>query len=438
MPWNVTTKIATAPLSIGDISKAVGITSGDLGTIIKSGGQSKLINRWAKNKPVRSANPGILTAAEKQAVNYGLNPPGLRTYIGQTLADEWVYLYPRGKGQGDNGENEWFRILDFDNYHGDAIQPIQNLIQNRNVHLASLGQGASYDMAGANVIINIAGGDSLIGISDLPGVSGYYLGAVFSNVDITTTQPSGSGTVLYYKTSENTIGSSSVTVPLTRGELETLLAAGIKYYYIAAFTVAATTLTQSINAGTRFRALPCEDVTSFKGQMNIDRIVLADASIKTVCVKDPSRIVSASDFIDATPYIGSIFDHGYLPTTAYHLSLGVQIKAPADTAVTIPCSTIRVSVDRSFADYPGPQSLSLYSIKDASFNDITTGTISLSKGQTKTIYLLFPAMIMAMNRNGSPQSGLAQRQLESMFTISSQYGQYNWPNAMMSLGLQNY
>lgn len=54
MPWNNTTKMMTGPVSLADISQAVGYASGDLGTLLRNG----VINKWAKFKPVRRAPVG--------------------------------------------------------------------------------------------------------------------------------------------------------------------------------------------------------------------------------------------------------------------------------------------------------------------------------------------------------------------------------------------
>lgn len=423
----------------GDLQKALRTTEMTQMRIFANG----IINKWSKHKAFinptiftqRYYEGGVATARETalRNANFGLSVPALASSPGATLDTQWGYTRPDGRSTAQPQ-----RALDFDLYFADAVQPVQNPEQNRKVHLAHLGTGGTYDMAGANVIINTSGSDYLIGVSDLPGMSDYYLGAVFSNRPISSATPEA-GTVLYYKSSTTTIGSGTVSIVLSRSDLETLLHNNIGYYYLCAFTVACEVLTTSPNSGTRYRALPGDNVTSFAGAMSIDRNVLSNAIITRVSAVSPSRISSASDFIDAAPYIGTYFDHDYFPTTAYHLSIGVRITAPSDTDIVIPCSTIKVSVSRSFVDTVGPQDISVYAVKNASFADITSGSISLAKGASTTVYLLLPAMVMSMNRNGVPMTGPStQMQIEPTFTISSQAGQYDWPTGAMSLGLQNY
>ena len=131
MPWNNSTKIMTAPVGIGDISRAVGYTSLDLGTLIKNG---PLIRPMAKYKPIRHSKQGVLTDAERKAKRFGMTEPTFFTpgVSGSTitLPPAWEYLRPRGN-TCNNGSNEWYRMLDFANgasttdagYDGRAVQP---------------------------------------------------------------------------------------------------------------------------------------------------------------------------------------------------------------------------------------------------------------------------------------------------------------------------
>ena len=74
MGWNNDYTLLTAPISLGDISRATGVGGPpyDLGNMIKNG---TIINAMAKYKPVKSNNPGILTVTERAAKRYGMSEP---------------------------------------------------------------------------------------------------------------------------------------------------------------------------------------------------------------------------------------------------------------------------------------------------------------------------------------------------------------------------
>ena len=110
MPWNDTTKIMTAPLNIngqGDIQKATGCDSGDLGYCIVNGS----INKWAKWKPQRMSKITPLTLAERTADHFGLALTKYTTVAGLMagiqVGGDWAYLQPR-----DNG-SDGYRMFDF-------------------------------------------------------------------------------------------------------------------------------------------------------------------------------------------------------------------------------------------------------------------------------------------------------------------------------------
>lgn len=116
--------IIKAPVSIEDIRQLIGASSFDLGTLCKSDN----INKWSIHKPVRSS----LISGNKEDIevpaNYGWDilskSPAENTssFIDSIKAsgvnyDYWKYNKPRGFRGGDNGENEWYRILDFEAYN---------------------------------------------------------------------------------------------------------------------------------------------------------------------------------------------------------------------------------------------------------------------------------------------------------------------------------
>lgn len=97
----------TAPVSIADVSTALGVGNYDLGYLCKN--THGKINMWSKKKPVKYATLGELTGAQLRAVSFGL------TYTIDTAWNAiWSYNPPTG------GEAEPFRLLDFENYDHNA------------------------------------------------------------------------------------------------------------------------------------------------------------------------------------------------------------------------------------------------------------------------------------------------------------------------------
>ena len=68
----------TAPVSIRDVQRALGVSVQDLGTLCKH----ENINKWARYKPVRSLSKIVrpVTFAERKAVNFGLDVPWCASY----------------------------------------------------------------------------------------------------------------------------------------------------------------------------------------------------------------------------------------------------------------------------------------------------------------------------------------------------------------------
>jgi len=143
-------------LSIAQVARALTRSTQDLGQLC---GDFKLesnntrtalhrINPWAKWKPYRSSKleteyltqSTSLTHRRKFGLHWpefgsptSVNNSGVKLYQVydndtetnlKKVMNGWVYQTPRGKGQGDLGENEWFRLLDFDNYYHNANTPL--------------------------------------------------------------------------------------------------------------------------------------------------------------------------------------------------------------------------------------------------------------------------------------------------------------------------
>ena len=111
----------TKPIGMGDISNAVAYGSLDLGTLIANG----TIRPMAKYKPVRHSEVGILNETQRAATRYGFGStlPQLPMSAAEPQND-WVYQRPQGIGN-----NEWYRMLDFDGYVNDACSPLVLSVQ---------------------------------------------------------------------------------------------------------------------------------------------------------------------------------------------------------------------------------------------------------------------------------------------------------------------
>ena len=106
----------TKPIGMGDISKAVSYGSLDLGKLIANG----TIRPMAKYKPVRHSEIGGTSEAQRIATRYGFGStlPQLPMSAAEPQND-WAYQRPRGIGN-----NEWYRMLDFDGYVSNACHPL--------------------------------------------------------------------------------------------------------------------------------------------------------------------------------------------------------------------------------------------------------------------------------------------------------------------------
>lgn len=185
MGWDSNSHLVlTAPISLADISWACGrggSGSYNLGDMIKNG---TTINKWAKFKPVKSSNPGILSATELAVANYGISIPGAgfggftgsSGMIANLASADWVYDKPTA-GQ----PNEWFRALDFDGYRTGATPPIYPLSSSSSTQSSAAtinyGMGFGRNIATQTGYITLA--DLHINGHAITDTFGeYYLGAV--------------------------------------------------------------------------------------------------------------------------------------------------------------------------------------------------------------------------------------------------------------------
>ena len=124
--------VITAPVSIYDVQRALGVSSGDLATLCKHAN----INMWARYKPVRyeSVGPVIFATRKNLTYNGESTPFGVQipfctldnmngkvhAFLLDPDTDEgWNYLAPQGDRTPQGGFKEFYRLTDFVRYPGE-------------------------------------------------------------------------------------------------------------------------------------------------------------------------------------------------------------------------------------------------------------------------------------------------------------------------------
>jgi len=121
MSYNNTTGIISVPVSVNDVQKALGVSSGDVGTLCRS----NRINMWSKCKPVNY--PGV-GAIHPWVAGTGDGPLASGIVIGSIIdtpeniaygSYPWTYVKPAGSA------NSPYRLLDFGAYCKNAVCPVE-------------------------------------------------------------------------------------------------------------------------------------------------------------------------------------------------------------------------------------------------------------------------------------------------------------------------
>lgn len=108
----------TYGVSIDDLQTVFGTSANDIGQII----DEEDINKWAKYKPLRSSKLGILTEAERAALNHGIVLTKYTSPSALVSGYSGDYAYQKPRGLETYGE--YYRFLDFDGYNHNAESPI--------------------------------------------------------------------------------------------------------------------------------------------------------------------------------------------------------------------------------------------------------------------------------------------------------------------------
>ena len=167
MAYNSTTGIITAPVSIYDVMQCFGSGRNDLGDLIAN----VSINMWAKFKPVRSYQSGLLDTVSQLSngvwnnalssqwwrdtvnaaglrIGYGINPIRRTSFADLFQAyqagTQWSHIRPNGVDLG--GSTYPYRFLDFHQYNNKAPQPLGSISAPSSLILTT-GEAWSIDVA---------------------------------------------------------------------------------------------------------------------------------------------------------------------------------------------------------------------------------------------------------------------------------------------------
>lgn len=167
MAYNSTTGIITAPVSIYDVMQCFGSGRNDLGDLIVN----VSINMWAKFKPVRSYQSGLLDTVSQLSngvwnnalssqwwrdtvnaaglrIGYGINPIRRTSledlFQAYQAGTQWSHIRPNGIDLG--GSTYPYRLLDFHQYNNKAPQPLGSISAPSSLVLTT-GEAWSIDVA---------------------------------------------------------------------------------------------------------------------------------------------------------------------------------------------------------------------------------------------------------------------------------------------------
>ena len=146
-------------ISIPMVARELGTTENDLGRLCIHPN----VNKWSRWKPVRNTKVTGLTEGDLQSVNFGLSTPAPSSNYSSVVSSKWIYNKPGG------GATQPFRLGDFRNYGHDSIAICRapaSVNYNSLVSMYIISQ----------LMINISGSDTLIGLNELSGSLGnlYY------------------------------------------------------------------------------------------------------------------------------------------------------------------------------------------------------------------------------------------------------------------------
>lgn len=333
-----TTGGVTYGVSVYDVQRALGRGTGDVGLLCSdqewqgSGSSATLvranrINKWAKNKPVRSSKLGLMTLADFQDVYFGLDVPiygsGYITVLTDFLdsfASAYAYLPPRGKGGGTGGANEWYRLRDFEGYNVAAVQFSNEQgcsFPRRYDYGGVAAGGCNFTLSlntGTGLHDGISIGDWKLGGSEGTAFSSMYFGLIFKH---------GTDTPQIV-TATSTLASSGYTLNIADSGNDGLDGLATSYTYTVYPVLCTNSHSTLGNVGNQDQIVPLPVATFQFKQYPVSATVTYDMQYA-----DAYQGASARLFVTAT--IGINSTGGYQSVSTNHLQL---FRASSDSDTT--------------------------------------------------------------------------------------------------------
>lgn len=369
--------------STGDIEKALGETSGDLGTLCTS---SK-INKWAKFKPIVFAQVEPLTEAQFRSVNYGLTAPSQKTNVTSTMNDTWAYTKPSGASSSP------YRQTDFEHYSHNAKNPIR---ENGNIEANMyFSTGVTFYFTQTGTIDQYA-----IAVTDLTALSSFYP-AVYITYTV------GSQNYIQIITASATFGDGGNQVTIPRASFSTPNYQAVRNYYLVASSVKYPNLTDTFVSG-YFKCLPFKSsINELKGTISWETTWRLGFSITHVSnftswtsgsSGSISQMLSASDYTRVMPSGGGDqYYFGVVNSGRYNLQLKCTVTNNYSYAVTLNVGQMTYKLNQTFADSQGSGTMSVKAIYNSSGNSVNS--VSLNAGASATIVIALQDDALRMDRN---------------------------------------
>ncbi len=377
---------------IGQLNTILGCSSGDWGTLCTWNG----INKWARRKPIRNANPGILVEQDFVDANFGLELPIARPdMIDAVTLSGFNYLKPQGAAI-----NEWYRILDFNGYNHSALAVVRALDASEKI------KDVDYDTVTFEILFEDQGDpDAEISFSEIAANIQKTRG-----IDITTWYLAFGivrNSILYYHTEDTQIGNASsrrrrINFRTNQPPFTNIPVSGsVDCYYYICLAKNKYTYTDTQPSSNQFIAIPVStggetgtlSIINSAGSWSID-VSEENGHIDT---QYRSQVFTAYPEYDTYKWKDIESAEVYWPIPSSNaLFFGVAITNTAAVAKTLNASELSMSFETSPVNWvsrrgTGQVHPNIAYYFDARSSGIGTSftTLNLASGQTKYLLLGF-------------------------------------------------
>ena len=375
------------------------------------------INKWCKNKPMRSSIVTELSNDDKRILSYGIAPPLARSTPEATKSDSYVYQPPRGLPDSTHEHEENFRYCDFENYDQSCIAPcVCNGDQEFNLMFQPGVTVTTDDDTPAseyNILLN-----------DFTFLNNYYLAVVLTWTDTY-------GNHKMYKTSETTIGNGATDIIITNDEIPNKTNNIIYNYYMCAVSVRQTKL-DSISTTANWYLLPCSDVSYLQGKIKVTFTFPIDMIEKTIGNNANMvgnnvvpAMVNIDRYQDDNIESPTIYDFFGVSRYGTYLQIGYTFKNNTNKEVTLFANKFMTDFSETFASNKPVENRYLKGMYvpagGGTYTEVNQITIPAS-GQ-KEVVLYFDILALKTDSNGNSVAIAGGIQL-SNFVISFKYNGY--------------